>query len=94
VTISAHANLCCLLSRLLAGVGDALIRLSQTDNSVTQKYCSIAIANLSAHARLKDGSVSTLVRLFKAQDLKEKQNEAKYVVHESKMGDLLSDRCV
>jgi hypothetical protein len=37
------------------GTIDALIKLASTDNSVTQKSCSVALANLSAHAKLKDG---------------------------------------
>lgn len=56
---------------LPVGVVDALTKMSQADNPVTQTNCSVALAHLSSHAKLNLGSVSALVRLFKAQDKEE-----------------------
>jgi hypothetical protein len=51
------------------------MELSKSDNPTTQRYCSIAVANLSGHAKLRDGSVGTLVKLFKTQDARDKRDE-------------------
>ena len=57
------------------------MKLSQCENTVTQRSCGVALANLSTQAKLKEGSVGALVRLFKTQDSKEKEKEmaAKFV---------------
>lgn len=46
--------------------------LSKSGNAAVQRYCSIALANISGQGKLQSGSVGALVRLLKAQDTRER----------------------
>jgi len=70
----SHCHECRPLLAAQAGAVEAIMNLSKSPNAAIQRHCSIMLANLSGqqHAKLRVGSVGTLVNLFKSQDRHEK----------------------
>jgi hypothetical protein len=70
----SHCHECRPLLAAQAGAVEAIMNLSKSPNAAIQRHCSIMLANLSGqqHAKLRIGSVGTLVNLFKSQDRHEK----------------------
>lgn len=70
----SHCQECRPLLAAQAGAVEAIMNLSKSPNATIQRHCSIMLANLSGqqHAKLRVGSVGTLVNLFKSQDRHEK----------------------